>query len=70
MSQTASYAVSLVLPVFNEEQVLDELLRRSSLLLADQDQAGRWEVIFVNDGSIDAPRQQIERLPKRSRASG
>jgi glycosyltransferase involved in cell wall biosynthesis len=61
MSQAASYAVSLVLPVFNEEQVLDELLRRLRLLLAEQDQAGRWEVIFVNDGSIDATRQHIER---------
>jgi len=61
MSQAASYAVSLVLPVFNEEQVLDELLRRLRLMLELQDQAGRWEVIFVNDGSIDATRQHIER---------
>jgi hypothetical protein len=40
MSQAASYAVSLVLPVFNEEQVLDELLRRLRLLLAELDQGG------------------------------
>ena len=57
MGQAASYAVSLVLPVFNEEQVLGELLRRLSVLLAEQDRAGRWEVIFVNDGSIDSTRQ-------------
>jgi polyisoprenyl-phosphate glycosyltransferase len=61
MSQAASYAVSLVLPVFNEERVLAELLRRLSLLLREQDQAGRWEVIFVNDGSADGTRQHIER---------
>ncbi|MEO8179218.1 MAG: glycosyltransferase family 2 protein [Deltaproteobacteria bacterium] len=61
MSQAASYAVSLVLPVFNEEQVLDELLRRLRSILELQDQAGRWEVIFVNDGSINATRQHIER---------
>jgi dolichol-phosphate mannosyltransferase len=60
MTQAASYAVSLVLPVFNEEQVLPELLRRLSLLLGELDAAGRWEVIFVNDGSADATRQQIE----------
>jgi glycosyltransferase involved in cell wall biosynthesis len=60
MGQAASYAVSLVLPVFNEEQVLGELLRRLSALLAEQDRAGRWEVIFVNDGSIDSTRQHIE----------
>jgi polyisoprenyl-phosphate glycosyltransferase len=61
MSQARSHAVSLVLPVFNEEQVLPELLRRLSVLLAEQDAAGRWEVIFVNDGSSDGTRQQIER---------
>jgi polyisoprenyl-phosphate glycosyltransferase len=60
MTQAASYAVSLVLPVFNEEQVLPELLRRLGLLLGELDPAGRWEVIFVNDGSADGTRQQIE----------
>jgi polyisoprenyl-phosphate glycosyltransferase len=70
MSQAASYAVSLVLPVFNEEQVLDELVRRLRLLLAELDQAGRWEVIFVNDGSSDATRQNIERACQTGHASG
>jgi glycosyltransferase involved in cell wall biosynthesis len=60
MGQAASYAVSLVLPVFNEEQVLGELLRRLSALLAELDPAERWEVIFVNDGSVDGTRQHIE----------
>jgi dolichol-phosphate mannosyltransferase len=60
MGQAAGYAVSLVLPVFNEESVLPELLRRLGLLLEQQDPAGRWEVIFVNDGSLDNTRQQIE----------
>jgi dolichol-phosphate mannosyltransferase len=60
MGQPAGYAVSLVLPVFNEEAVLPELLRRLRLLLEEHDPAGRWEVIFVNDGSIDNTRQQIE----------
>src|SRR6185369_8809886 len=60
MGQASGYAVSLVLPVFNEEAVLPELLRRLGLLLEEHDPAGRWEVIFVNDGSIDNTRQQIE----------
>src|SRR5262245_39409792 len=60
MSQAANYAVSLVLPVFNDEQVLPELVRRLGLLLLDLDPAGRWEVIFVNDGSSDQTRPLIE----------
>jgi dolichol-phosphate mannosyltransferase len=60
MNSAAGYACSLVLPVFNEEKVLPELLRRLSLLLEELDRAGRWEVIFVNDGSADRTRQLIE----------
>lgn len=59
-NSAAGFAVSLVLPVFNEEKVLPELLRRLGLLLAELDAAGRWEVIFVNDGSADRTRQVIE----------
>jgi glycosyltransferase involved in cell wall biosynthesis len=62
-----SYAVSLVLPVFNEEQVLPELLRRLSLLLAELDPANRWEVLFVNDGSADRTRQLIEQACQSER---
>lgn len=61
------YAVSLVLPVFNEEQVLPELLRRLALLLEQLDPAGRWEVIFVNDGSSDRTRQLIEQACQSER---
>jgi polyisoprenyl-phosphate glycosyltransferase len=60
MNSAAGYACSLVLPVFNEEKVLPELLRRLSLLLEELDRAGRWEVIFVNDGSADHTRQLLE----------
>ncbi|MEY2931006.1 MAG: hypothetical protein RL033_1755 [Pseudomonadota bacterium] len=59
-NSAAGFAVSLVLPVFNEEKVLPELLRRLGLLLGEMDGAGRWEVIFVNDGSADHTRQLLE----------
>ena len=43
--------LSLVLPIFNEEPVIDELHRRLGEFLA---QVGTtWEVIFVDDGSKD-----------------
>jgi dolichol-phosphate mannosyltransferase len=46
--------------VYNEEQVLGELLRRLGLLLGEMDPGQRWEVIFVNDGSKDRSREIIE----------
>lgn len=54
MNDALGIAVSLVVPVYNEEAVIDELTRRLRELLAAMDAAGRWEVIFVNDGSRDA----------------
>jgi glycosyltransferase involved in cell wall biosynthesis len=60
MNDALGIAVSLVLPVYNEEPVLDELERRLGQLLAEMDPAGKWEVIFVNDGSRDASRQMLE----------
>jgi dolichol-phosphate mannosyltransferase len=44
--------ISVVIPIFNEEQNLPELLRRTAaalLTLGDD-----WEILFVDDGSRDA----------------
>jgi glycosyltransferase involved in cell wall biosynthesis len=60
MNDALGIAVSLVLPVYNEEPVLEELERRLGQLLGEMDPAGKWEVIFVNDGSRDASRQMLE----------
>ena len=57
--KTPSVAVSLVLPVFNEEPVVPELTRRLDLLLSEMDPDRKWEVIFVNDGSRDASRELL-----------
>jgi polyisoprenyl-phosphate glycosyltransferase len=44
--------ISVVIPVFNEERSLTRLVDR---LAAALDVTGRpWEVVFVDDGSIDA----------------
>jgi undecaprenyl-phosphate 4-deoxy-4-formamido-L-arabinose transferase len=51
MKGAASVAVSVVIPVFNEEQNLDELLRRC--LDACGHTGGSFEVILVDDGSSD-----------------
>ena len=49
--------ISLVIPVFNEEKLIDELFDRvrNSLLSISED----FEVVFVDDGSID---QSFEKL--------
>jgi glycosyltransferase involved in cell wall biosynthesis len=50
--------VSVVVPVFNEEQGLPELHRRISAALAGLD----YEVIYVDDGSTDGSAALIEAL--------
>ena len=49
--------LSLVIPIFNEEKLLDELVKRT--LSALDSFITDYEVIFVDDGSID---QSLERL--------
>ncbi len=44
--------VSLIIPAYNEEAVLDKLYERLCLLMDGMPQYG-WEVLFVNDGSKD-----------------
>lgn len=43
---------SLVIPIFNEEKLIDELIKRT--ISAIESFTGDYEVIFVDDGSIDA----------------
>jgi glycosyltransferase involved in cell wall biosynthesis len=59
MNDTLGIAVSLVLPVYNEQPVLDELTRRLDEFLARMDPQRKWEVIFVNDGSKDASLEML-----------
>jgi dolichol-phosphate mannosyltransferase len=60
MNEALGIAVSLVLPVYNEEPVVDELVRRLGQLLVAMDPGKKWEVIFVNDGSRDRSREMLE----------
>src|SRR6202453_3385021 len=61
--------LSVVIPVYNEEQVLDTLFER---LYPALDQLGvSYECVFVNDGSKDRSvallRQQFQRRPRNTR---
>ena len=56
-ARPADPLLSIVLPVFNEEEILGELRER---LLAVLPALGmRWEVIFVDDGSSDRSLQML-----------
>lgn len=60
IGETVSSApLSVVVPLFNEAEVLAEFHRRLSAAMAG---LGAWEVIYVNDGSTDASLQVLERL--------
>jgi glycosyltransferase involved in cell wall biosynthesis len=51
-SSPSPSAVSVVLPIFNEEEVLPELLTRLTAVFAT-DASVRWEAVLVDDGSRD-----------------
>jgi polyisoprenyl-phosphate glycosyltransferase len=56
--------LSLVLPVYNEEEVIPALDRRLRAFLADagNNVGPSWEVIFVNDGSTDRSLSLLKEL--------
>lgn len=52
--------ISIVSPVYNEEEVLHELYRRVSEVLDKTDDS--WEMVLVNDGSYDRSAEVIAEL--------
>ncbi len=57
--QTSSTAVSVVVPLFNEEESVSLLQTELSAALKDFD----YEIIFVDDGSLDDTADRIEAAP-------
>ena len=58
--------ISVVIPVFNEEESLSELTNWISRVMSDQ--GFSYEVILVNDGSSDGSWEVIQNLAKKSSA--
>ena len=52
--------VSVVIPVYNSEQILPELIRRLAVTLPQV--SDQYELVLVNDGSRDGSWDQISRL--------
>jgi polyisoprenyl-phosphate glycosyltransferase len=55
--------LSLVIPIFNEEETIPELDRRLKEFLAELEVS--WEVVFVNDGSKDRSFGMLRGLAER-----
>jgi len=58
MEKRNDIVLSVVVPVFNEEQIIDELVRR--MVAAAQSVTDKYEVIFVNDGSRDSTLSKLK----------
>src|ERR1043166_6069831 len=57
--------ISVVIPIFNEQEILPELFRRS---VAQLEQVGEdWELIFVDDGSTDRSPELLRDFQKSNR---
>ncbi|MEP7051077.1 MAG: glycosyltransferase family 2 protein [Pseudomonadota bacterium] len=55
--------LSLVIPIFNEEEVIPELERRlREVIKSWQPLIESWEVVFINDGSRDGSFEQLKAL--------
>jgi polyisoprenyl-phosphate glycosyltransferase len=55
-----SYLLSVVVPAYNEQEVIDEFHRRLSAVCQGID--GRVEIVYVNDGSKDGTLSVLQRL--------
>ena len=53
-------ALSLIIPVYNEEAILAELDRRLKAFLLEVDET--WEVVFIDDGSQDRTSDMLNEL--------
>ncbi len=55
--------LSVVIPVFNEEETIPELERRLRVFLGELGET--WEVVFVDDGSRDASARLLQEMAEK-----
>jgi len=65
MSEKEKIRVSLVIPAYNEEQRLGPTLQELTVFLRDWLGAEPWEIIVVDDGSVDGTSRVAETFPGR-----
>ena len=54
--------LSVVIPVYNEEKNVSKLYQELFLVLGKLNE--QYEIIFVNDGSVDGTLEELKKLPK------
>ena len=60
---TGTYSISVVVPAFNEQEVIFEFHRRTAAVLRDM--GVPYEMVYVNDGSTDTTLSVIRSLRER-----
>lgn len=63
---TIMKTLSIVIPVYNEEESLDELTKEIGTSLETLDTITDYEIIFINDGSIDRSFAKLLELKKKN----
>ncbi len=58
MEPSNKIALSIVVPVYNEEQIIEQLVQR--MVAAAENVTESYEIIFVNDGSRDSSLQKLK----------
>ncbi len=56
--------VSVIIPVYNEYEILSELV--ASLFSTLQDQSYSWEILFIDDGSSDGSFQHLKSIAEEN----
>ena len=56
--------VSVIIPVYNENEILSELV--TSLFSTLQDQSYSWEILFIDDGSSDGSFQHLKAIAEEN----
>ena len=62
-TNSKEFSVSVVIPIFNEEQNIDILYNRLTKVLEKYNQ---YEIIFTNDGSSDSSEKLLNKLCKKN----
>ena len=56
--------VSVIIPVYNESEIITELV--TTLFRTLQDQSYSWEILFIDDGSSDGSFQQLKSIAEEN----
>jgi len=54
--------ISFVIPIYNEAHIIEEFYRRLKLVLVADFSGFSYEIIFIDDGSVDESPRILEKL--------